>query len=70
MTIPDLTIGGALSFNSGAARSSLNGHGENFVSASGQQSLFRMPSYQRATGARICLSCGARESDGVLPCGH
>lgn len=27
-------------------------------------------SVQRADRGRICLSCGARESGGTLPCGH
>lgn len=29
-----------------------------------------MPVAQRPRADRVCLSCGARESGGVLPCGH
>ncbi|KUZ35258.1 hypothetical protein WS52_04665 [Burkholderia territorii] len=29
-----------------------------------------IPRSQPASAGRICLSCGARESGGVLPCGH
>ncbi|MBR7999225.1 hypothetical protein [Burkholderia vietnamiensis] len=29
-----------------------------------------VPAAQRPRADRVCLSCGARESGGVLPCGH
>lgn len=29
-----------------------------------------IPPAERPSAGRMCLSCGARESGGVLPCGH
>ncbi|MDN7814646.1 hypothetical protein [Burkholderia vietnamiensis] len=32
--------------------------------------LERVATEPRPRADRVCLSCGARESGGVLPCGH